>query len=287
MSSDAMVPTNANRSPRFRMARRALVAAVILGPIAVASGWTVTRWVNKDHSQATVQASSGVAVGSNVGQSTTTVAPPNSGILGGPNSVVPNPGQVWGGPNSVFNNPGQLQREPGAGASETPGQSTATDNPGQSTARSRDAVTVTLTREQAIVLIQLLQNAVSEVGSTAQPAGRAAKPLSVSDQVHRQLAASTGLPPAGSQSPDSERLAGAMPLIFAFIGSTSLIVVLMVYAGVSLLMAGISSGGAKIDILGMKIDARGGGIASIACGAVVLLATFRPLIDAVVAISRD
>ena len=48
--------------------------------------------------------------------------------------------------------------------------------------------------------------------------------------------------------------------------------------------AGAAAGGVKVDILGMKVDAKGNGIASIAFGAVVLIATFQPLIDAVVRI---
>jgi hypothetical protein len=62
----------------------------------------------------------------------------------------------------------------------------------------------------------------------------------------------------------------------------------MIYAGIVLVRAGSSSpSGAKLDILGMKIDAKGGGVASIACGALVLVATFRPLIEALVSLSRD
>jgi hypothetical protein len=70
--------------------------------------------------------------------------------------------------------------------------------------------------------------------------------------------------------------------LLAFIVSTSAIVLLMVAAGIVLMRA---SGGAKIDVFGVKIDAKGGGIASIACGAVVLIGTFRALIDAVVTLS--
>lgn len=82
------------------------------------------------------------------------------------------------------------------------------------------------------------------------------------------------------------RLASAMPLIFAFIGSTSLIVILLIYVGVNLIRANTASGSAKIEFFGMRIDAKGGGIVSITCGTFVLLATFRPLIDAVITLSQ-
>lgn len=132
-----------------------------------------------------------------------------------------------------------------------------------------DTVTLKLTKAQATALLQVLQNTLSD----AQPGGS-----------QQDTAAAVTFNTTHDSSPS--RLVNAIPLLLIFVVSASLIVLLMVFAGVMLMRTGLASGGAKMEFMGMKIDAKGGGIASIACGAFVFLATFRPLISAVVTLSQ-
>jgi hypothetical protein len=166
---------------------------------------------------------------------------------------------------------------------------------------SSDDVTLTLAKDQADLLIRLLQEAEkrsSQQASSPDPALSPATSATTYKQEGGSTRTGSPLAAAVAATVDSSgnlplittapsRLAAALPLLLAFIGSTSLIVILMVYAGVILVRAGAAGGGTKIDILGMKVDAKGSGIAAIASGAVVLIATFRPLIDAFVTISKD
>jgi hypothetical protein len=165
-----------------------------------------------------------------------------------------------------------------------------------------------LSREQIKLLIQTLQDAERRLDQqddrTAQhvqsdPPGSAGSVATaraaVSDAASAvvpapQLTAAVSIPVTSMtamREPPPTRLEGALPLLFAFVGTTSLIVILMVYAGIALVRVGAAAGGAKVDILGMKIDAKGTGVAAIACGALVLVATYRPLIDAVAKISGE
>jgi hypothetical protein len=164
----------------------------------------------------------------------------------------------------------------------------------QDTSGDGDTVTVKLTKNQADALLQILQNTISTSrGVALQPQGSrmltrsaSAQPTGPSGSAMSSSAPIGAIPSASHGSPPS-RLVSAIPLLLVFVGSTSLIVMLMMFAGVVLMRTGVAGGGAKIEFLGMKIDAKGGGIASIACGAFVLLATFRPLIDAVVTLSQN
>lgn len=147
---------------------------------------------------------------------------------------------------------------------------------------SNNYVTVKLTREQATFLLGTLNEALSKSpGSKVDEKTRAtAGDISPSAEASYQSVAKL-------DAQKSNRLATAMPLIGGFLIATSLVVVLMIFAGIRFVQVGSASGGAKIDVFGMKIDAKGTGIASVACGAVVLLGTIRPLIDAVVTLSHD
>jgi hypothetical protein len=224
MSDPAIIGQNKQTASQFFGARRALAIAIVLLPIAVATGWYAERW-------------------SAISQ----VPSPTVGDASGSSS--PQYQQYDTTPEELLSQVVDAYTAEGADPN----------------AKERK-VTLSLTKEQAAALIYILGNSVQ---------ARSQGGTSVAGDDRDRPATSDG------------RLSTAAPLIFAFIGTISLIVLLMVYAGISLVSGGIASGGAKIDVFGMKIDAKGGGIAAIAFAAVVLLATYRPLIDAVVTLSRD
>jgi hypothetical protein len=266
----------------IRHARQAMLAAGVLVPVAIGSALLLPsldlsslgiNQLTSGSSSPVINSSSGIAIGGdNVGQ--VTIRPDaHIATLGNAlNDLTEGPGPN----NDLVGAAGAINNRP-----------------------------VTLNREQIKVLIQILQDAERRLDQTddhtaqqlqSGSAGSVATArVAVTDAASAvvpapqlKAAVSTAVTPVTAmRDPPPTRLAGALPLLFAFVGTTSLIVMLMVYAGIALVRVGAAAGGAKVDILGMKVDAKGTGVAAIACGALVLVATYRPLIDAVVKISGE
>lgn len=284
-------PTAEWKNEAIRRAVRALRVVVLLVPVAIVSG-VLTTVREAPSSRDAITSSSGISVGRDL-----QVGPgPNNDLVGRNGWLRSRLGIDFGTAGGDVATLGEAGRERDRERQNSAPSTTPNPN---------DIVTLRITRQQAEQIIQILRATIADPVGSTDPNTTTSGSLQIStpsESTRRSLDDSSKRPSmseasalslaapaaaAATTAPPSNRLSTATPLILTFAGATAVIVILMVYSGILLIRAGATSGGAKLEFIGLKIDAKGSGIAAIACGSLVLLATFRPLIEAVVTLSQN